>query len=43
MHDLEVGIVQQCLEVSTREPLRGVCEIVKVNTGRYGDFSRVRL
>src|SRR6266702_8026140 len=43
VHDLEVGVVEQCLQVCPRETPCGICEAVKVDVGRYGDLSRVRL
>ena len=43
VHDLEVCVVQQRLEVGAREALRGVGKVTKVDVVRYGDLSRVRL
>ena len=41
MHDLQVCVVQQRLEIRARETLRGVCEVIKVDVGRHGDLSCV--
>jgi hypothetical protein len=38
VHDLEVCVVQQRLEVGAREALRGVGEMIKVDVMRYGTF-----
>src|SRR6266404_3921974 len=43
VHDIEMGVVEQCLQVSPRKAFRDVCKTVKVDVGRHGDLSRVRL
>lgn len=43
VHDFEVGVVEQCLQVCARETFRGICEAIKVDVGRHGDLSCVRL
>jgi hypothetical protein len=43
VYDLEVRVVQERLEVRAREPLRGICEVIKVDVVRYGDLPRMRL